>query len=956
MKTLTGDATTEATKQVGSDPIIILEIQWENSTTKYYSDQEFSLGGNTIENRIMALSIISSQKDAENFASVQSISFTLSDQDLEIKGLMDTKIFVTNAVKIYQHFEGNDWGDKVLLFQGQLQTPTTFYEADLKVDFNAISVFKSKEVGHRLYIYDIPTSIDRGWTVPDDAIGKPWPVILGNPLEVPTLHIMTAKHSVIEGDIEKDTDTVYIKEGFKLFGAGAHDFCINGCFITGTFSAESDEFDIANQGQNVGRYGVNEVTLQDQDSPTNKKLKLHADMAGVSLVGNFVQVKTVIAGEGTFYALNYCVAQDGLTCYFRSTWKYVASLPSNENVFVEVEFVPDEDDVITDVRRHIDASWKVTGVGGKVEKAWKLKSGSKCYKVKDYGDRTPGASLTYEPDTYIVNADNNTVITDDVVAVAHRTIDGVDNIVKLPTTMYTYDTDTLFGQVCTTISINEPFYLNPDLKFKDKIWVCPSAVGQNTATQIQYLVESYTDLSIDSTTFTAVATSLTNYPSNFALLKAEDAIKVIKEIAFQARCGLRIENDIVYLYYLSEEPSSTDFTLVEEKIEKGSMVLGYTETTDVYTRSLGTWKEKLTEDEERRVLLIHNDEYFGERNFEKEIFIYNSEGLVEKTVTFWKNRFSRPWKTITVKTFMYYLGAEVYDTVSVQLDECDLVGGGATRKGVVQHVEYDLLNASMKLKIWLPITCGSTSQHADAWMDDSGDSLPTDPSSQFYQRQVYIPEWKQNYSITVLGTGIGSVYDSEDESGEVSSNAYEQTYTAEELIQIYKNQTATMIRCKVLKVLDNYLICRPFYGNLKLSKKIYVAKPFTLQKAPFDRLDRQDQGQSSGGSDDDYYGIEYNYEDGTGYDKRTATVENEDPDDLIYTDYQIICPRYKADETAEETKLGDFIIAVFVPSGTGVFVSDEPTQQSDDPEIFWIDLNNDGRSWVSITKREYDEC
>ena len=52
------------------------------------------------------------------------------------------------------------------------------------------------------------------------------------------------------------------------------------------------------------------------------------------------------------------------------------------------------------------------------------------------------------------------------------------------------------------------------------------------------LIANYTDLTWDATSFNHVQEKLQPFPANFPLLERKNAIQVLQEIAFQARCAI----------------------------------------------------------------------------------------------------------------------------------------------------------------------------------------------------------------------------------------------------------------------------------------------------------------------------------------------------------------------------------------------------------------------------------
>ena len=146
----------------------------------------------------------------------------------------------------------------------------------------------------------------------------------------------------------------------------------------------------------------------------------------------------------------------------------------------------------------------------------------------------------------------------------------------------------------------------------------------------------------------------------------------------------------------------------------------------------------------------------------------------------------------------------------------------------------------------------------------------------------------------------------------VSSTLNEQVDKVNRLVevpscrQIFTKGGGKIRRFEVVSVDDDYIVCiEP--GDTSSDPKYYnIAKPYLLQRTPFDGETRD--------------AISYAYTSAT---ERTATDETYEEED------QVIVPNYVA---------GDIIYAAFAPTGgTGV-----------EDASMWLDLNVDGRAWAKV--------
>lgn len=124
--------------------------------------------------------------------------------------------------------------------------------------------------------------------------------------------------------------------------------------------------------------------------------------------------------------------------------------------------------------------------------------------------------------------------------------------------------------------------------------------------------------------------------------------------------------------------------------------------------------------------------------------------------------------------------------------------------------------------------------------------------------------------------------------------------------QVFAVGTGRIRRFEVSSETDDYLVCTEAGDTSSAPTYIRVAKPYMLQRTPFDGKTRD--------------GISYVYDSES---ERTAIDEAYEEED------QVIVPSYVP---------GDYVLAAFSPSG-GTGVADAP---------MWIDLNVDARAWAKV--------
>lgn len=197
MKTISSAALTELMKLEGTEPLIIVGIEWTENNVTYYADKEI-LG---VEGRLLAIGTIESIVVGDNRSS-QNVELQLDDTDGTIKSIIDhTNIYKVNCT-VYQFFGAlTDLSDKFIIFKGQIQTPFTWDELQRSVTLTVLSEIESYEVGF---------SPEEGQLdfVTDENIGKPWPLCFGSVVHVPAQRVGKSIEGYATGNLDEDFSVV----------------------------------------------------------------------------------------------------------------------------------------------------------------------------------------------------------------------------------------------------------------------------------------------------------------------------------------------------------------------------------------------------------------------------------------------------------------------------------------------------------------------------------------------------------------------------------------------------------------------------------------------------------------------------------------------------------------------------------------------------------------------------
>lgn len=300
---------------------------------------------------------------------------------------------------------------------------------------------------------------------------------------------------------------------------------------------------------------------------------------------------------------------------------------------------------------------------------------------------------------------------------AYRNISGVQRLVPVPTSYYVTDEAEDYGSyTCTTITISKP------LQWFDKSWVgddifitLTSSVGPNVVDVIEWIAETYTNLVIDSTSFDHVRTLQENYPVNFAVLEKKNALELIEDIAWQARCVCWIARGNLYIRYLPEKFDPVK-TITQDDIAESSLKLTFTETEQLITKFTARWRETYVQKEPYRTIVRRNVKKYEEITEDKEFYIYNNRDLVVKSLTFWAIRRGTTWRRAMFTVYLNHLDLETQDIVELDISYNYITDGAIN--AIIEKADYDSSQNTIALTCWLPVQAHEKTEYKFFWPKD----------------------------------------------------------------------------------------------------------------------------------------------------------------------------------------------------------------------------------------------
>ncbi len=702
VRTLTSETTIQS-QTSGSEPLTIVEIDWESSVNKIkYADKDISEGGIISQGRILTMGSIRSAIGPRQLGSSTAVRVTLLDDDLAIRELLKTNRIEDKTIVVFQYFAGLAASDLVTLIRGKVGSPVFYDEQEREFSFTIVGAINSKPVGDSLQ----DPQVDN----PESTKGKPWPVAFGHVKDVPALlykrfpkSSLREKLGLFAGNVEVEViDTDKIAQ--DIYPAGAFSWIVGGEILTGGFGAltgENTMVFIGTPSRNLNRYTFSTGPRPSGDLDFFNPHVLYMSAFSDAVNGNINVTEQWVTVGGV---RNYCIGQEGTKLFFQNPFSLL--VPGDFTATVR-KFEPE-------TKTEFDGAGNQIGtyINGHIHE--------------------PGTIMElYNNDIsshdYIVNQLPTTEIKE---IKAFRRVDTFrePQLVCIPDDYYEQTFTAIEeGKTATVVSFKIPLSQRDEGWSDENIYVTmQSSVGRNTADQIKFILENYTDLTVDTASFTAVRDRVANFPSDFAVLNGGDAIQIANEMAWQSRCALYTVGSRAFIKFLADDPLGTDVQNVSINAgitdEESSFVLTSSGVDTLVTVLNLMWKASYAE-EELEARFAVNEDVFGERREAREIFIYQNEDYVEKTGNFWIQRLGRLWRIIAGSVFLDALPVELLDYISVNYP--DLVTPSPVI-GQVMVTDHNTGASTIGFEIWLPIEVGTNVISGFAYQSNTAPS-PPDP-------------------------------------------------------------------------------------------------------------------------------------------------------------------------------------------------------------------------------------
>jgi hypothetical protein len=665
--------------------------------------------------------------------------------------------------------EGTHFNDRILLIDGLISNPT--WDDDTRnLSLTIETLVEKQEFGFAPTKQDFPD-------LSDEAVGTPWPMVFGTVKNVPTVRVrqktagtliadirlvfefenfsdlesqdkLKIRSYVMNGAAEAFEDGVIYIDGGDKFPQGVPlTISIDGVLFKGSF--ENTKFTVTYVNypkyQNVKLGNI--TTLPPAELTLLAAATKGQDVTcavlldpKVSLSNTFCYCKFK-SGSGIIF--NYCIRQINNTAIFK--YPFYDTLgrrtPAN-NILISGVYVIAKNGLI---REDVERLWYFRSRYGATvtNQEYELLNHS-VVSPSAFWRRQAGTPVHInnieDPDVYIASGIRMSAI-DSVYAKKKVTILGKERKIfsPIPTAYYEKQLQSNFqinGQPVSGLLFHTPLAEYQQQEWEDTVYISGTSIlGPNPVDIIRYILEEHTDLVLDGS-FDSVKAKVD--PAHFVMFDRRNALAFAQEIAWQCRCVLLVDSNVVSIKFLAEAPNPI-MTFDESNIEMDSLVFSQTPITDIVTRYVGTWTDNYKDSPQPQGLNLNavrelakvlkallpdtyrektatqmytrteNVDIYGLRTEETNVYIFNNEVSVKKTIDFWGHRAANSWKLVQFRPLnLDALALQPYDGITIILDTLNVIG-------VVEKVTYDQGSKTIVLDVWLPVRAGFQSVDTEAY-------------------------------------------------------------------------------------------------------------------------------------------------------------------------------------------------------------------------------------------------
>lgn len=704
MRTFSTAVLGEINKRFATEPLVILEVEWVPGSPIAYCDRKLNDEEYPYP-YIVNVSDFATESIVTGSGDSRSITVTMNDVDGHFKSLLETYDSHLKPVRLYLGFQGLPYAEKALMFEGLINSAIVWDEGGRTLTFDVFSKLEDAEVGFTMDDGDFPF-------IPPAERNRPWPLVFGQVCNMQAVRVTA------------------LRKGFLATGQGVMDFTIPERLC----QAQKLQCPVLEPDPNIPTQpgapvnATNVKTGQPDQACLKRRFdEICAILHEQAQQEQYVQDQMIIRGGADF--------PQGVLITLKIGEVRFEGYMNGETFDITQVYHPDRETIVNPPCRNIPearAGYRTKPSVGRTPNnlqscqnagdgfSQDVVNGSgeswryyKTFKKSRFIWLPPGTEVFLADEAEIVNIVSLLPGTVDQVA-AYRTFGDTTLLTEVPTDLYTVHTVDYGGYDVVEIRLNAPLSTIQDENWDDDIYVSfTSSVGPNPVDTIEWIIEKYTGYTIDATNFATVRSYMTNYPSNFFLKKRMSALKLIRDIAYQARMAVVIRNNVVSLVYLSREPSSLR-TIGNNSILPNTFRVSHTETEDLKTRHEVTWSEGeagilQTDETEYTFVIKHNVPEYGVLPVEKDYYTQNTFDTIYKSATFWMIRDAKTWKLIEFETPLTHLPLDVFDCFTINVPNFPSV------KCIVTETRLNAEENKIAFKAWTPVLAGTNAAYYWAW-------------------------------------------------------------------------------------------------------------------------------------------------------------------------------------------------------------------------------------------------
>lgn len=718
--------------QYGVEPYIVVKVQWVPGGQIFtYKDQLISIS------QIDAVIQISNNSDS------QSVSLVISDTDSFLRNLMDTVDINRRPVWIYLGFVGD--ATLTLLFKGDVSSPISWSEGARQLSFTVLSRVEDTEVG-------FSAEQNQFSFIPDTLVGVAWPLGFGyvckykalkvteqvtgttlDPFGIPDpslvlklsnmrrphvgencpkllngLSWMSAEEissfcsSKLQYEIDYAKQCRYATASIRV--ENGHKFPQN---IITTITINDGDFEGYFSGDVFYFRNGDDITFNYDRYVLETAHKTEEEILANSVNGTIICITAV--GCATSEPERPCKTIGVLITYHRPEHPLGGPrVKPGQTKFAQAESCRDTGIVSlynVDYSRP-EKTYSDYETFGESYLAPCISVRGTCkWKVEEIGyfEAGSGSQVTLavdEPIDYVINLIGAINIT---VCAKIKISDGVEKLVGIPVDWYTIFYQNIGPYTSTFVRLKKPLARYDERFVGEDIFVSyDSEIGPNAVDIIEWLIETYSELTVDAVSFAAVKAKVACYPVGFVLTDKRNLVEVIRDIAYQSRCYIYLKNGVFDLKYASETPSSVYSVNSLTNVHTNTLELNLTPSTEELTTKVNvTWQDC---ENSQKVVIRNNVAKYGLKTRDDDYYIHNDVKCVIKTATFWLIRDSNTWKEqkFTLSLTDKYL--EAFDAITVD-----------GQLMLVKEATYDPSSFTQNIVTWSSVLAGTNTAYVFAF-------------------------------------------------------------------------------------------------------------------------------------------------------------------------------------------------------------------------------------------------